>query len=193
MEVYTGWTSFLEAAIFDSSTRFFQPVTLQGFNLAWLLPGRFLPWLPTFWFMFLLSVSFLFLKIFLTFIHFWEIETERKQGWGREGDTGSEAGSRLGAVSTQPDAGLEFTNHEIVTWAEVRRLTDWATQAPPLFFFFLIFIYFWQRQIMSQGGAERERGREREPQAGATLSMQSPMQRSNPWNCATQVPLFMLS
>ena len=47
-----------------------------------------------------------------------------------EPDTESEAGSRLWAVSTEPDAGLEFTNREITTWAEAGRLTDWATQAP---------------------------------------------------------------
>ena len=38
--------------------------------------------------------------------------------WGgaeREGDTESEAGSRLRAVSPEPDAGLELTNREIVT------------------------------------------------------------------------------
>ena len=51
-------------------------------------------------------------------------------GAEREGDTESEAGSRLWAVSTEPHAGLEPTNHEIMTWAEVRGLTDWATQAP---------------------------------------------------------------
>ena len=47
--------------------------------------------------------------------------------WGgaeREGDTESEEGSRLQAVSTEPDAGLELTNCEIMTWAEVGRLTD---------------------------------------------------------------------
>ena len=48
----------------------------------------------------------------------------------REGDTESEAGSRLWVVSTEPDAGLELTNREIMTWAEVRHPTDWATQAP---------------------------------------------------------------
>ena len=38
-------------------------------------------------------------------------------GWGREreGDTESEAGFRLPAVSTEPDAGLEPTNREIMT------------------------------------------------------------------------------
>ena len=40
-------------------------------------------------------------------------------GAKRGGDTESEAGSRLRAVSTEPDAGLELTNHEITTWAEV--------------------------------------------------------------------------
>ena len=36
-------------------------------------------------------------------------------GAEREGDTESEAGSRLSAVSTEPDMGLEPTNREIVT------------------------------------------------------------------------------
>ena len=37
-------------------------------------------------------------------------------GAEKEGDTESEAGSRLRAVSTGPDAGLELTNREIMTW-----------------------------------------------------------------------------
>ena len=45
-------------------------------------------------------------------------------GAEREGDTESEAGSRLQAVSTEPDAGLELTNCEIMAQAEVRRSTD---------------------------------------------------------------------
>ena len=48
----------------------------------------------------------------------------------REGDPESEAGSRFWAVSTEPDVELKLTNCEIMTWAEVGRLTDWATQAP---------------------------------------------------------------
>ena len=36
-------------------------------------------------------------------------------GEERGGDTESEAGSRLQAVSTEPNAGLEPTNHEIMT------------------------------------------------------------------------------
>ena len=35
-------------------------------------------------------------------------------GAGREEDTESEAGSRLRAISTEPDAGLEPTNREIL-------------------------------------------------------------------------------
>ena len=44
------------------------------------------------------------------------------RGREREGDTESEAGSRLRAVRTEPDVGLEPTNHEIVTLAKVRSL-----------------------------------------------------------------------
>ena len=40
-------------------------------------------------------------------------------GAEREGDTESKAGSRLWAVSTEPDAGFKPTNHEIMTWAKV--------------------------------------------------------------------------
>ena len=36
-------------------------------------------------------------------------------GAEREGDTASEAGPRLRAVSTEPDAGLELVNREIMT------------------------------------------------------------------------------
>ena len=50
------------------------------------------------------------------FIYF---ETEREIGGGaereREGDTECEAGSRLRAVSTEPDAGLKPMNCEIMT------------------------------------------------------------------------------
>ena len=42
----------------------------------------------------------------------------------KEGDTESETGPRLRAVSTEPDAGLELTDREIVTRAEVGRPTD---------------------------------------------------------------------
>ena len=48
----------------------------------------------------------------------------------REGDTESKAGSRLWAISTEPDVGLELKNREIMTWAEVGHPTNRATQMP---------------------------------------------------------------
>ena len=60
-------------------------------------------------------------------------ETEREStsaqaGEGqREGDTESETGSRLRAVSTEPDAGLELTDCEIVTWLK----SDASPTGPP--------------------------------------------------------------
>ena len=44
-------------------------------------------------------------------------------------------GSELSA--TEPNAGLELTDCENMTRAEVRRPTDWATQAPQLLFIYL--------------------------------------------------------
>ena len=64
------------------------------------------------------------------FIYFWETETEHEQGRGTARERESEAGSWLWAVSTEPNVGLELTNQEIMTWAEVGILTNWATQAP---------------------------------------------------------------
>ena len=62
-----------------------------------------------------------------------ERERERMQAMEgqRERETESEAGSRLWAVSTEPDAGLEPTNRDIMTWAKVGHSSDWATQVPP--------------------------------------------------------------
>ena len=55
------------------------------------------------------------------FIYFGERDTQSVSGGRaeREGDTESETGSRLRAVSTEPDAGLELINPEIITWAGV--------------------------------------------------------------------------
>ena len=50
-------------------------------------------------------------------------------GAEREGDTESETGSRLRAISPEPDAGLELGPRDR-DLAEVGRLTDCATQAP---------------------------------------------------------------
>ena len=60
-------------------------------------------------------LSFLF--FFFRFIHFSDRERQSasRKGAEREGDTESKAGSRLRAVSTEPDAGLELMNREIMT------------------------------------------------------------------------------
>ena len=62
----------------------------------------------------------LFFGVFFSCFFIFERETECEQGRGREGDTELEAASRICAVSTEPDVGLEPTSHEIMTWAEVR-------------------------------------------------------------------------
>ena len=107
----------------------------------------------------------------------------------REGETESEAGSRLGAVSTEPHMGLKLMNREIMIRAEVGRLTNWATQAPPwcivngtnqivehyaaynlnIYMVYidtyvwknLMFIYF-ERESKSESEHGKGRGRERE-------------------------------
>ena len=59
-----------------------------------------------------LKKNFFYMYLFLR-------DRERQStSWGgaeRKGDTESEAGSRLRAVSTEPHAGLELTNREIMT------------------------------------------------------------------------------
>ena len=59
------------------------------------------------------------------------------------------SGSELLAQSLT--GGLELMNHEIMTWAKVGRLTDWATQVPPHTHIFkssfeepLQFVFSWQ-------------------------------------------------
>ena len=96
--------------------------------------------------------SFFCLIFFSMFIYLWDRERQSLNGGGSEteGDTESETGSRLWAVSTEPDAGLELADLEIMTRAEVRRLTDWATQAPPLLCLFnhlslRFLLYRWEK------------------------------------------------
>ena len=48
-------------------------------------------------------------------------------GAEREGDTESETGSRLPAISPEPDAELELPDREIVTWLK----PDAQPTAPP--------------------------------------------------------------
>ena len=71
-------------------------------------------------------------NFFLTFIVERQRQTDSMSMGGTErgGDMESETGSRIWAVSTEPHMGLKLTNHEIMTRAKVRCLTDWATQVP---------------------------------------------------------------
>ena len=71
-------------------------------------------------------------------------------GAEREGGTESEAGSGLRAVSPEPDAGLELTDREIVTWAEVGCSTDWATQAPLIDSFIESISVFWASDMYGE-------------------------------------------
>ena len=81
----------------------------------------------------LLATFFLFFFFtFLTFLFIFEREKDRaQQGRGRERererereDTESQAGSKLRAVSTEPGAGLELTDCEIMTWAKAGHSLD---------------------------------------------------------------------
>ena len=64
-------------------------------------------------------------------------ETERDRAWAgeekREGDVESGAGSRLWAVSTEPDAGLELTNsqdHDL-SQSQTHNLSHWGIPTRP--------------------------------------------------------------
>ena len=85
-------------------------------------------------------LSFFEILLFFSCLFILEKATEHEQGRGREteGDTESEADSKLWAVSMEPNVGLELTNHDIMTGAEVGRLTEWATQEPPFFEIFIV-------------------------------------------------------
>ena len=88
-------------------------------------------------------------------------------GAEREGDTESKTGSRLRAISPEPDAGLELTDGEIVTWLK----SDAQPTAPPrrplseiifkIFFFFNVYLFLGQRETEHEQGRGRERGRHR--------------------------------
>ena len=71
------------------------------------------------------------------FIYFWDRERQIMNGRGaeREGDTESETGSRLRAISPEPDAGLELTDREIVTWLKSDAQPTAPPRRPSLFLF----------------------------------------------------------
>ena len=64
---------------------------------------------------------YMFLKCLFSF----EREREGEHEWGRSRERGRHRiRSRLQAVRTEPDVGLELMNHKIMTRTEVRCLTD---------------------------------------------------------------------
>ena len=68
------------------------------------------------------GILFFFLNFFFNVFYLFlgQRETEHERGGAeREGDTESETGSRLRAISPEPDAGLELTDLEIVTWLKL--------------------------------------------------------------------------
>ena len=120
--------------------------------------------------------------------------------------------SRLHAVSTEPDAGLEPMNHEIMTWGEIKsqtlnQLSHPGTPLPSLLMFIYLFLRQRDRECAGEGQREREtQNMKRAP--GSGLLAQSPMRGSYPWtvrswpepkprvgrwtNWATQEPPFLL-
>ena len=74
--------------------------------------------------------SHLFLLMFYLFLRERESAHTSRGGTKREGDTESEAGSRIQAVSSEPNMGLKPMNCEIPTWTEVGLLTDGAARCP---------------------------------------------------------------
>ena len=56
-----------------------------------------------------------FVNIYYLFLRERKRQSMSRGGAEREGDTESEVGSRLQAVSTEPNAGLELLNPEIMT------------------------------------------------------------------------------
>ena len=121
------------------------------------------------------------------FIYFWERQRQNASRLGaeREGHTESEAGSRLWAVSTEPNAGLEITNCEILTWAKVRCLTNWATQVPlniPIKKnFFNVYLFLRETETECKCVRGRERGRHRIQSRLQALSCQHRAQ-CRAWN-----------
>ena len=91
---------------------------LEIFKIQLLFPNFFPYFTCPFWIFFNV---YLFLR---------ERDGVSRGGAEKEGDTESEAGFRLGAVSAEPNAGLEPTDGEIMTWAKVGCSTDWAAQLP---------------------------------------------------------------
>ena len=128
-----GWQFLLEA-LPNHPRQVSEPQQLSEYHLSWLLV--------------------LYYKIVLMFI----VETERETGANRggserEGDTEAEAGSRVWAVSTEPNMGLELPTREIMTWAEIGRL---LTEPPrcPLFYVIIVSLIVSATRLWTRQGGD---------------------------------------
>ena len=104
---------------------------------------------------FLLHLLYLFINVFIYFER--ERERKHKQGRGRERG-GQKIWSRLWAYSSEPKAGLELTNYEIMTWP--KSMLNWLSHlgTPNLF----KFIYLRETELVGEGQRERKREGQRE-------------------------------
>ena len=82
--------------------------------------------------------SFKQFSLFKNVLFIFERERVRKRGRGVERE-GTEDRNRLCTVSSEPNVGLELSNCEITTWAEVKHSTNWATQVPCNLVFLMAF------------------------------------------------------
>ena len=96
---------------------------------------------------------FPFKKVFNVYLFLGKRERQSMSGAGaeREGDTESEAGSRLWAVSTEPDAGLKLTDREILTWAKVGMLNRLSQPGAPSSLF-LVDLYLSEKKQRDKMG-----------------------------------------
>ena len=67
------------------------------------------------------------------FIYFWVRQSQNASGLGAEREeTQNRKQAPVSELSAQsPARGSTSQSCEVMTWAEVRHSTDWATQAPP--------------------------------------------------------------
>ena len=119
LKVQYFWVMFLLMTKFTSVVAFGNPpsegcrshIVLSESGTAHLLIRR-----QSFLYISLKQLNSLYFKVFLFNVNLFEREGEREEE--RERHTESEASSRLWAVRTEPNMGLELTNCEIMTRAK---------------------------------------------------------------------------
>ena len=118
-QTYASFSGYFQTIFQSDHTHLHSYQQCIGFRLL-ISPSNFSHSGVHWWLMMYLIMVHLF-KISL-FIYF-ERERKIEQGRGRD-RVGQRIQSRLCADSREPDTGLEPTNCEIMTWAEVRLLTN---------------------------------------------------------------------